>query len=94
MSIEKIVQSKYGETVTPMIMPAHKAMADSLATKTGADYDRTFYRLTVQHHREGVQMVDEMLVAQAERQFEIWTGQRPPEGLFRAAAGMEQRVRA
>lgn len=28
----------------------------------------------------------EMLVAQAERQFEIWTGQRPPEGLFRDAA--------
>jgi shikimate dehydrogenase len=28
----------------------------------------------------------EMLVAQAERQFELWTGQRPPAGLFRAAA--------
>lgn len=28
----------------------------------------------------------EMLVAQAERQFEMWTGQRPPSGLFRAAA--------
>ena len=28
----------------------------------------------------------EMLVAQAERQFEIWTAQRPPAGLFRAAA--------
>ena len=28
----------------------------------------------------------EMLVAQAERQFEMWTGQRPPPGLFRAAA--------
>jgi 3-dehydroquinate dehydratase / shikimate dehydrogenase len=28
----------------------------------------------------------EMLVAQAERQFEIWTGQRPPEGLFEDAA--------
>jgi 3-dehydroquinate dehydratase/shikimate dehydrogenase len=28
----------------------------------------------------------EMLVAQAERQFEIWTGQRPPAGLFREAA--------
>jgi len=55
------VQAKYGEAVTPMIMPAHKAMADSLAPKTGAEYDRTFYRLTVQHHQEGVQMVDEML---------------------------------
>jgi 3-dehydroquinate dehydratase/shikimate dehydrogenase len=28
----------------------------------------------------------EMLVAQAERQFEVWTGVRPPAGLFRAAA--------
>jgi 3-dehydroquinate dehydratase/shikimate dehydrogenase len=28
----------------------------------------------------------EMLVAQAERQFELWTGQRPPAGLFSAAA--------
>jgi shikimate 5-dehydrogenase len=28
----------------------------------------------------------EMLVAQAERQFEIWTGQRPPTGLFAEAA--------
>jgi 3-dehydroquinate dehydratase / shikimate dehydrogenase len=28
----------------------------------------------------------EMLVAQAERQFEIWTGQRPPNGLFEDAA--------
>lgn len=28
----------------------------------------------------------EMLVAQAERQFELWTGQRPPAGLMRSAA--------
>jgi 3-dehydroquinate dehydratase / shikimate dehydrogenase len=28
----------------------------------------------------------EMLIAQAERQFEIWTGQRPPAGLFGEAA--------
>ncbi|HYT75347.1 MAG TPA: shikimate dehydrogenase [Vicinamibacterales bacterium] len=28
----------------------------------------------------------EMLVAQAERQFEIWTGRRPPQGLFAEAA--------
>jgi shikimate 5-dehydrogenase len=27
-----------------------------------------------------------MLVAQAERQFEIWTGQRPTDGLFARAA--------
>jgi 3-dehydroquinate dehydratase/shikimate dehydrogenase len=28
----------------------------------------------------------EMLIAQAARQFELWTGQRPPAGLFEAAA--------
>ena len=28
----------------------------------------------------------DMLVAQAERQFELWTGQRPPEGLFRSVS--------
>jgi shikimate 5-dehydrogenase len=28
----------------------------------------------------------EMLVAQAERQFELWTGCRPPAGLFKSAA--------
>jgi 3-dehydroquinate dehydratase/shikimate dehydrogenase len=31
----------------------------------------------------------EMLIAQAERQFELWTGKRPPEGLFEAAARNE-----
>jgi len=36
----------------------------------------------------GIQTIGglEMLVAQAERQFEIWTGARPPAGLFREAA--------
>ena len=36
----------------------------------------------------------EMLVAQAERQFELWTGQRPPAGLFRAAAARRNRRRS
>jgi shikimate 5-dehydrogenase len=34
-----------------------------------------------------------MLIAQAERQFEIWTGQRPPAGLFGAAAKRAQDLR-
>jgi 3-dehydroquinate dehydratase/shikimate dehydrogenase len=36
----------------------------------------------------------EMLVAQAERQFEIWTGQRPPAGLFADAAATAIRNRS
>ena len=35
----------------------------------------------------------EMLIAQAERQFELWIGQRPPEGLFREAAARAMRTR-
>lgn len=36
----------------------------------------------------------DMLVAQAERQFEIWTGQRPPSGLFSDAAANAIRLRS
>ena len=38
--------------------------------------------------REGCMTIGglEMLVAQAERQFELWTGCRPPHGLFKSAA--------
>ena len=38
--------------------------------------------------REGCMTIGglEMLVAQAERQFELWTGCRPPAGLFKSAA--------
>ena len=35
----------------------------------------------------------DMLVAQAERQFELWTGQRPPAGLFADAAAQAIRKR-
>ncbi len=56
-----MVQSQYGETVTPMAMPNHKAMNDALATKTGADYDRTFYRNVIQHHREALKMIDDVM---------------------------------
>jgi 3-dehydroquinate dehydratase/shikimate dehydrogenase len=34
----------------------------------------------------------EMLVAQAERQFELWTGERPPRGLFAQAASRRTAV--
>jgi 3-dehydroquinate dehydratase/shikimate dehydrogenase len=36
----------------------------------------------------------DMLVAQAERQFEIWTGQRPPAGLFSDAAAKAMEFRS
>jgi len=36
-------------------------MVDALADKTGAAYDRAFYENVIAHHREGIQMIDEML---------------------------------
>jgi shikimate dehydrogenase len=41
--------------------------------------------------REGCETIGgiDMLIAQAERQFELWTGQRPPEGLFRSVSSGE-----
>jgi uncharacterized protein (DUF305 family) len=55
------VQSQYGETLLPMVLPSNKAMIDSLAAKSGAEYDRTFYRNVIAHHREGIRMTDEFL---------------------------------
>jgi 3-dehydroquinate dehydratase/shikimate dehydrogenase len=45
--------------------------------------------------RDGVEAIGglAMLVAQAERQFEIWTGQRPPRNLFREVADAANNTR-
>jgi 3-dehydroquinate dehydratase/shikimate dehydrogenase len=42
--------------------------------------------LLAEARRQGCDTIGgmEMLIAQAERQFELWTGQRPPAGLFRS----------
>jgi uncharacterized protein (DUF305 family) len=56
-----MVQSMYGDTLMPMVMPEHKAMNDSLQVMTGAAYDRKFYEDVVKHHREGITMVDDMM---------------------------------
>ena len=56
-----MMQAQYGETVTPVVLPSNKAMIDSLAAKSGTEYDRTFYRNVIAHHREGIRMTDEFL---------------------------------
>lgn len=55
------LQRTYGDSVTPMVMPQHKAMNDSLQALSGQEYDRAFYRNVVAHHREGIKMTDDML---------------------------------
>jgi 3-dehydroquinate dehydratase / shikimate dehydrogenase len=50
--------------------------------------------LLAQARAEGCMTIGgiEMLVAQAEKQFEVWTGQRPPAGLFQAAVDRTGRL--
>ena len=44
------------------VMPSNQAMLDTLGrTPAGPEFDRTFYRLVVAHHREGVEMIDKQL---------------------------------
>lgn len=56
-----MVQSAYGETVTPMVMPSNQAMIAALQGKTGAEYDRAFYQNVIAHHREGIKMTDDLM---------------------------------
>jgi uncharacterized protein (DUF305 family) len=60
-SMVAMIQRDYQETYQPMVMAKNKAKADSLASQTGPSYDSTFYRMTVQHHREGIAMIDQYL---------------------------------
>jgi len=58
-------------------------------------YDPDPTELILRAEASGCQVIGglDMLIAQAERQFEIWTGQRPPHGLFAAAARRAQELR-
>lgn len=56
-----MIQRDYGETVTPQVMPSNRTMMENLQSKSGAEYDRTYYTTVVQHHREGVQMIDQFM---------------------------------
>jgi uncharacterized protein (DUF305 family) len=56
-----MLERDFKDPYAPKPMPEHQAMAGTLKTKTGVDYDRTFYRDVVQHHREGIAMIDDYL---------------------------------
>ena len=56
-----MLQGSYQATHEPRLSPSNQAMADSLQQKSGADFDMAFRMNVVQHHQEGIQMIDEML---------------------------------
>ena len=56
-----ILLKDFSDPHTPTIDPATQAMADDLSTKSGADYDRAFRMHAIEHHQQGVAMIDRFL---------------------------------
>lgn len=54
-----MIQRDYQEQHTPRPPAKNQAQADSLNALSGVEYDRTFYRLMIGHHREGINMIDQ-----------------------------------
>lgn len=56
-----MLEKDFKDPYAPKVMPEHQAMADELKTKSGKDYERTFYQDVIKHHQEAVKMVDDYL---------------------------------
>ena len=56
-----MLSQQYGDSITPMTMPNNQSMLNSLLQTSGTEFDRTFYRHVIAHHREGIQMIDQHL---------------------------------
>ena len=53
-----MLEKDFKDSYSPKVSPAHQAMADALKSKTGKEYDRTFYQNVIKHHQEAIKMVD------------------------------------
>ncbi len=56
-----MLEKQFKDPYSPKIMPRHQAMVDALRAKTGYEYQKSFLQNTVQHHQEGVRMIDDYL---------------------------------
>lgn len=78
-----MLQRSYSEQLTPTPPPGNRAMADSLrAGAAGAAYDSTFYRMVIDHHREGIAMIDRFMPAltgEVKRMAEQMSGEQTRE---------------
>lgn len=90
-SMIAMLRNDYSDAYAPKVMPKTRAQNDSLQALAGANYDRAFYRMIVDHHREAVAMIDSTLPhltkddvkrmaekMKAEQQKEITEFQRKP----------------
>ena len=56
-----MLEKDFKDPYAPKVLPPHQAMADALKSKSGKDYDRTFYENVIRHHTEALTMVDAYL---------------------------------
>lgn len=56
-----MLEKEYSDPYSPTVRPDNQQMADSLRGKTGKEYARAFYRNVIQHHEQGIRMIDEYL---------------------------------
>lgn len=56
-----MLEKDFKDPYAPKVMPEHQTMADELKTRSGKEYDRTFYQNIIQHHKEAIKMIDDYL---------------------------------
>lgn len=59
-SMQITLRTMYGENREARVMERSRIQHDSLQRMSGTQYDRNFYRLVVQHHQEGIAMIDSL----------------------------------
>ena len=52
-----MLKSDYAEDKMPMLMPSNAQMIAQVASKSGADLDKTFRQQVIAHHEEGLKMI-------------------------------------
>jgi uncharacterized protein (DUF305 family) len=53
-----MLEKDFKDPYAPKVMSEHQAMADDLKTKSGKDYERTFYQDIIKHHQGAITMID------------------------------------
>lgn len=60
-SMVAILKRDFNETYAPKVLAQHQVLVDSLGKLRGRALAKGFYDMTVQHHQEGVAMIDRFL---------------------------------
>ena len=56
-----MLEKDFKDPYTPKALPEHQAMHDALESKSGKEFDRTFYQNVIAHHQQALTMIDAYL---------------------------------